>query len=87
MIYDTRKLQEKEEVSELKRLLSIYREFDKLDIIIDLTIQNLGISREEFKTRKVNGKKEKFIKINSPPEAIKFCTGDKCEIPIFMNKC
>lgn len=88
MIYDTRKLQGKEEVSELKRLVLIYREFDKLDVIIDLTIQNLGISREDFKARKENGKKEEtYVKINAPPEAIKFCTGDSCELPIFINKC
>ena len=86
MIYDTRKLRGKEEVLELKRLLLIYREFDKLDIVIDLTIQNLGISRQDFKAREENIKKEEiYVKINAPPEAIKFCTGDSCELPIFIK--
>ena len=86
MIYDIRKLRGNGEVSELKRLVSIYREYDKLDVILDLVIQNLGISREEFKTRIVNGKKdESYTKVNAPPQEIIFCDGDQCEMPAYYE--
>lgn len=67
----------------------MFKEYDKLDIIIDLTIQNLGISREEFKARESNGKKEKpYILLNKTPEAINYCDGDRCQVPVLLtSKC
>jgi hypothetical protein len=86
MIYDIRKLRGNGEVSELKRLVTIYREYDKLDVILDLVIQNLGISREDFKDRIVNGKKEEsYIKVNAPPQEILFCDGVQCEMPAYFE--
>jgi hypothetical protein len=86
MIYDIRKLRGNEEVSELKRLVSMFREYDKLDVILDLVLQNLGISREDFKARNSSGiKEEAYTKINAPPQEIVFCDSDMCEMPSYIE--
>ena len=89
MIYNIRKLQGSNEVREFKRLLDMYKGFDKMDVLLDLLIQNLNIGREVFNARVFYIKKEEsYIKINIPPQEIQFCDGDKCEIPILINlKC
>ncbi len=40
---------------------------------------NKYFTQEEYNKMNVNGKVEI---INAPPEGIKFCDGDKCELPI-----
>lgn len=63
------------ESTHLRCLLEQYREYDKLDILIEIVVKDI----EEFKNRKFVEKKEK-VKINYIPESIKYCDGDKCSI-------
>lgn len=87
MIYDFKKLQG-EEIQEFKKTLIKYKDYDKIDIIIDILLHKLGISSSEFNNRKQEVKKEnkKEIVVQEISESLKYCDGDKCTINLF-NKC
>jgi len=86
MIYEIGKMR-REEVLEFKQLITRYKNFDKLDILIDLTLQKLGVSRGDFECREVKQEKknEELVVQTEADEYNKFCDGDKCELPIFQN--
>lgn len=78
MIYDHRNLQNKDLVI-LKDALEKYKDHDKLDLIIEITLDNS--KKEKIK----NGKKSKVNYSTSEtteaiPEALKFCDGDSCQV-------
>lgn len=64
------------ELNSLSTLLKKYKDYDKIDILIELTIgeKNDILSREKNKEKK----EEKII--NNIPEELKFCDGDKCSV-------
>ena len=67
----------KEEQLEVRTLLDQYKDYDRLDMCIEMVIENPS----EFFMRKRFGKlKIEVKKINVMPEALKFCDGGKCEV-------
>ena len=73
MIYDHRVLNEKEKTTVLI-LLEHYKNYDRLDIIIELALFN----PDEVLTRSYKKKKEE-IKTQAIPEELKYCDSDHCE--------
>ena len=89
MIYNIQKLSA-DEICEFKKLIKRYREFDKIDLMIHLTLQNLGVSPFDFHDREVvkNIEEEPIIQKQLMPEALKYCDGNSCEVPVLINsKC
>lgn len=78
MIYDYKNLKN-DELSSFKDALYEYKDHDKLDLIIELVFDEKikrNIRNRIYKKIKI--KKEKNI--NQPPEAIKYCDGDSCQV-------
>lgn len=85
MIYDYRKLQG-EEINALKETIEEHREYDKLDLLISITLQKLGIPSSEFLSRSSEHKKEEEpILVQKMDESLKFCDGDKCQVNVFSS--
>ena len=73
MLYNHNLLNKKEQAA-LFTLILHYKNYDKLDILIERVIRD----PIEFSKRKnLKKKKEKEV-INQIPEGIKYCDGDKC---------
>ena len=74
------------EIPTFKKMLGKYRGYDVIDLLIHKTLKSLGISREEFEAReKLIIKEEAYTKENTPPEEIRFCSNESCELPIFYD--
>jgi len=88
MSLDIRKLRKEERVV-FKQMVKKYTSYDKIDLLIHKTLKCMGISKEEFLNRKEKKrKKEDFIKINIPDQALFFCDGDKCQFdPTKLGAC
>lgn len=87
MIMELQKLRGNEIII-FKKMLSKYRGYDAIDLLIHKTLKSVGVSKEEFTNREVKKKKKKEV-IVSQSEADqlnKFCDGDSCEVPIFANQ-
>jgi len=62
----------------LSILIKQYRDYDKLDILIERVVEDV----EDFKKRKRPKKKKIEVKVQKMDESLKFCDGDKCSIPL-----
>ncbi len=76
-IYNVKKLN-MEEIVLLKILLHRYKEYDKLDILIELVAQPDYHTRDFQNGYKI--KKTPEILVQAMPNEVMFCTSDKCEI-------
>lgn len=87
MNYDIRKLQGNE-IIVFKKMIDKYSDYDKIDLLVHKTLKSCGVSKETFKFRNVNKKKEEPVIIvrQEADELNKFCDGDSCELP-FMKGC
>lgn len=75
MIYDHKCLKEDEALA-VRALMDRYNGYDKLDILIELVIEN----PHEFLKRKPKQTNIQKEVLEALPEALKFCDGDKCSI-------
>ena len=76
-------LLKKDETELLRGLIARYNNYDKMDILIEMCLQN----PEEFFTR-INEKVPliPYVNVNSMDEALKYCDGGSCEITPLIKK-
>jgi len=86
MIHNYKKLQG-EEILLFKQFLDEYKEYDRVDLLIELFLQRTGTSSLDFRNRDVKIKNEKRdeIVIEAIPDSLKYCDGGKCTIDIFKT--
>lgn len=76
---DHKKLK-KVEIYELKKLINKYAFKDKLDILMEIALNRLGVSINEFNDRSIVIKRE-IIKVKiTAPIGVMFCDSDHCEV-------
>jgi hypothetical protein len=77
------------EIQVFKTMLDKYKGYDFIDILIHKTLKCVGTPKEEFENREAKKSilNESFKKVNTPPQDIIFCDGDKCEAPVFKENC
>ncbi len=87
MSYDLQKLRGIEILTFLE-LRKKYKGYDKVDLLVHKTLKIVGVPKEEFISREVKEKKKKeVIAIQQEGDEInRFCDGDSCEVPVFINK-
>ena len=82
MIYSHKVLTEQESANVLA-LLKHYEGYDKLDILIEMSVDDPA----EILTRvNINKKNIEVIKTEAMPQEVMYCTSDHCEIDYTKNK-
>ena len=81
MIYNLNVLNQTE-LKTVKSLIVQYKYHDKIDLIIEMSVDD----PKEVRKRNYNKKKKKEIKIQSAPVEILYCDSDRCEIDYSHNK-
>lgn len=67
------------EILSLKDAIDYYKDYDRLDLIIELLFNKN--KKEELKKREFE-KKEKEITVQKIPESLKYCDGDHCVLDL-----
>ena len=80
MIYNLNVLNQTE-LKTVKSLIVQYKYHDKIDLIIEMSVDD----PKEVRKRNYNKKKKKEIKTQSAPAEILYCDSDRCEIDYSHN--
>lgn len=70
-----------EEASALKNAIGEYSDYDRLDLITEIIFDEK--KKKEFLNRtRSNHKNKKEKKVEAMPDAVKYCTGEQCQVDL-----